>query len=86
MFGLFGGLSLLTRLGVVAGIAAAIVGSILYYGHTRYQAGHSAAIEEIREEARERTNDATRAVERYRKCVDSGGVWDQASGQCGRGL
>lgn len=86
IFKLFGGLGLLARIGIIAGIAAAAYGGYALWRKSIWDDGYETAIEHVAAQNKEANDRVRKRDDRVRACYDAGGVWRQDIRDCDRSV
>lgn len=82
----FGARTLLAKLLTYAVLALGVAGAYYGWRSSIYNEGYQAALAEVEAANKEAADVARKALERVRACRERGGVWQQSTGQCARGL
>ena len=86
MIALFRGLSLTWRLVVIGAVLASITTAYITWRNSIFNAGVAKEKARVEKANKEAVNRAHQALARRRACSASGGVWNQSTGECDRGL
>lgn len=79
---MFSALPFLWKGAIIAVVAGGLVTACVVRDRSLHNAGREEALAEVEAANKEMANAAREAIKRRRDCVDSGGVWDQSTGEC----
>lgn len=82
IFSLFTGLSLLTRVLIIAGAVAAFAAGFATWRNSIYESGVRDTVAGIARNDKALVDRAWNARQKLRSCEDTGRAWDQTTGEC----
>jgi hypothetical protein len=82
MFGLWSGLSLLARIGIIAGIVASALGAVAYVHHRWVAEGKAIERARIEQQNQKAKSSSDRAARTPDECNDKGGNWNVITSKC----